>query len=579
MRIKLNRLYSEPQVFEPIFFRNGVNLILGEKVGEQNVKKGKKTNGVGKSMCVEFINFCLLKSKTNSRVSKIPEDKLSEDTKIILDLEINSKAITIIRTKKNPDKPTIVVDGKENDFLNIEDANHYLKELLFIDAKGETPSFREFIGPFIRDEESEFKDILRCYDLSKRTSPAIIPHAFMFGFDLSLIKEIQRLFKEIDRVNSHKLKLKSLLTHDSNKNISDIKAILNSLNNDLKKIDATLDNFKTNRAFESLQEDIENIQIEIDELRIKQAALRYELIKLRSFPSIELIKQREIEIVYEQFKAGLGSIVIKSIEEVIDFKNRIDTFQKGLLREKITTLEGNLNTVSKKLERLEDQKVKKLKVIDNKGVLKDIKSSFEIFHQKKDEFSRLQSQYESYESAVNEWKTLRVEKDQKFLDLDAQIVAAKKVIESFNDTILSIHEYIMDSSEASFQIQTINTDKNKQILIFEMRIDDDGSHSVERTKVFIYDLALLFNEYTCKLHPKLLIHDNIFDVDQDTLVKSLNYLSIKENEDFQYILTLNRDKVENEEHQKLIQLNIEEHRIANFTKMNRFLIGDKYSEV
>ena len=72
-----------------------------------------------------------------------------------------------------------------------------------------------------------------------------------------------------------------------------------------------------------------------------------------------------------------------------------------------------------------------------------------------------------------------------------------------------------------------------------MRIDDDGSHSIERTKVFIYDVALMFNNYTKKRHPRLLIHDNIFDVDQDTLVQCLNYLHKKEEQnpnDFQYIL-------------------------------------------
>jgi uncharacterized protein YydD (DUF2326 family) len=59
---------------------------------------------------------------------------------------------------------------------------------------------------------------------------------------------------------------------------------------------------------------------------------------------------------------------------------------------------------------------------------------------------------------------------------------------------------------------------------FVLRIDDDGSHSVEREKVFIYDIALLLNEYTKSRHPGLLVHDNIFDVDDDTLRKSLEFI-------------------------------------------------------
>ena len=137
----------------------------------------------------------------------------------------------------------------------------------------------------------------------------------------------------------------------------------------------------------------------------------------------------------------------------------------------------------------------------------------------------------------------------------------------------------MGNKEASFDIETKNSSKVKDYIEFEMRIDDDGSHSIERTKVFIYDLALMFNENTTKRHPKFLIHDNIFDVDQDTLIQCLNFLSKKEEQhpNFQYILTINRDKIENEEREKLLNINIPEHRRANFTKENRFL-GTKYQE-
>jgi uncharacterized protein YydD (DUF2326 family) len=103
----------------------------------------------------------------------------------------------------------------------------------------------------------------------------------------------------------------------------------------------------------------------------------------------------------------------------------------------------------------------------------------------------------------------------------------------------------MDNQKASFRIETIDRTTKKEIFNFEMRIDSDGSHSVDRAKTFIYDMALLFNAHTRERHPRLLIHDNIFDVDKDTLIQSLNYLSRVENlyYDFQYILTLNRDEI------------------------------------
>ena len=49
--ININKLYSEPVIFEPIFFEYGVNIIMGEKSERTN-----KKIGVGKSICIEFIN-------------------------------------------------------------------------------------------------------------------------------------------------------------------------------------------------------------------------------------------------------------------------------------------------------------------------------------------------------------------------------------------------------------------------------------------------------------------------------------------------------------------------------------------
>jgi uncharacterized protein YydD (DUF2326 family) len=582
MKIKLLKLYSSPEIFKTIEFQDGINLIMGEKVGDANVKKGKKTNGVGKSLSVEFINFCLLKSTANSRVSKIPLDKFYDDTQIILDLEINSQPITIIRTKDKPENPTIIKDGKSTVFSGLDDANNYLGTLLFSEIKQDPSiSFREFIGPFMREEGSEFKDIMMCYENlpGKTIPPAIKPNAFLFGIDVSVISDIQNKFKQIEKLSNHKTELKKKVTENGAKKVSDVKATLNSLNDDLKKIDKALESFKSNEAYSVQQDDLTRIQIEIDDSRKRQSALKYQLRRIKTLPIPENIKDKDMEIVYNQFKSGLGDMVTKSLKEVLVFKKKIDEFQNRLFNEKIKSLNEELSSVSEKLNNLEEDKLKIIKLIDQKGVLKDIKTGFAVYHQKKELYSSISNNYANYEKVEKELKDIKIEKDLCFQKLDSMIFEAKKIIDNFNETILDIHEYIMESNEASFDIKTITSGKSKQVLKFDMRIDDDGSHSIDRTKVFIYDLALLFNEYTQKRHPHLLIHDNIFDVDQDSLVKSLNYLAKKESQNFQYILTLNRDKIENEERKKMLDLEIEEHRVANFTKQDRFLYGPKYSEM
>ncbi|HEY4262383.1 MAG TPA: DUF2326 domain-containing protein, partial [Schlesneria sp.] len=151
--------------------------------------------------------------------------------------------------------------------------------------------------------------------------------------------------------------------------------------------------------------------------------------------------------------------------------------------------------------------------------------------------------------------------------------ANRAVEQSLNDTIVAIHEKIMLSSFASFRFSLKYGTATKQPLTFEIRIQDDGSHSVNRSRVFIYDMALLFDPLASQNHPGFLVHDGIAEVDQDTLTRCLNFLHAQSdsNDDFQYIMTLNRDRIESEEKRHEIVLDIEQAKCASFTKANRFL--------
>ena len=107
---------------------------------------------------------------------------------------------------------------------------------------------------------------------------------------------------------------------------------------------------------------------------------------------------------------------------------------------------------------------------------------------------------------------------------------------------------------------------------FELRTDSDGSHSINREKVFLYDFSLLINPETSKHHPGFLVHDNIFDVDQDTLIQSINYIgeNIGLLSGRQYILTINSDKFSSSD-LELLNINLNDYSRAAFTKENRFL--------
>jgi uncharacterized protein YydD (DUF2326 family) len=576
--IRLQRLYTEPQYFKPIIFTDGINLIIGDKS-----EGSRKTNGVGKTMCIEFINFCLLKDKKDSRVLKIPEKQFPLDVKIILDLQINNKQLTIIRTLENPDKITII-NSKEESFLNsTSEASKYLQNLLFINQPNKSvfPSFRQLLSPLMRDERSEFKDLINSFDTKKRIPPDYIPHLYFLGIDISIYKDYKNVYKDIETQAKLLSELNKAITEDGNLNIKDVRAKLNALEDEVKRLNTAIEDLRTNESYNSIHKDLVSLETDLETLRTRQKAIRYEIKKIESLPKPENISKTEISILYNQFKQGLGEFIEKSLSEMENFKAKIDNFRNTLVNNKLETLKGELNILSIKIGEKDKAYSDKIKSIDNGKILKDIKTGISIYNKKSEELNKIRYQITSYDEAFKHRRdVLKPRLDQLKLDINRQIEDCEQIKKSFEQTILDIHEVIMNSREASFNIETKNSSKRKDYIDFEMRIKDDGSHSVERTKVFIYDVALMFNEYTKQRHPGLLIHDNIFDVDQDTLVQCLNYMSKQEEQhpsEFQYILTINRDKIENEERQSLINLDIVAHRKANFTKTNRFL-GIQYKE-
>ena len=574
-RIRLNRLYSESNIFEEISFHDGVNIILGEKYDDSSVK-GRKTNGVGKSMSIEFLDFGFLNDYEKSRIAKIPKEVFPLEENVILDLDIGDEAITIKRNRKQADQPVIIREGRTVSFDKLQDAREYLTGLIFPKLNGKkVPSFRNLFSILMRDERSEFTDIIKCHDLTKKIPDDLSAHLFLLGFSLEAYKNTLETIKEIEAVNTVIAKDKKELTQEGKKKISE----LNALEDELQKLEDAIESFKTNETFDSMEADLIELEDLLDQLRKRQKALRYDYEKIRKMPKPEQIDDREIELVYNQFKSELGNAVVKSLNEVVGFKNKIEEFQRTLVNQKAKELESQLKSIAEQIRVLDDEYSEKLKVIDKKGVLKNLKVSLKIYEAKKDSISHTKFLFDQYEKNEKKKRMLNLQKTQQLMEIDSEIEQNKEIMDDFIDTILEIHESIMGNKECSFSLQTVDKARKKTPVELTLRIYDDGSHSVDRTKVFIYDMALLFNQYTRDRHPLFLVHDNIFDVDQDTLVQCLNYIYKQEEQyqDFQYILTLNRDKIENEEQRKLIQMDIDEHQVAVFTKEKKFL-GRNYQE-
>ncbi|MCX8472831.1 MAG: DUF2326 domain-containing protein [Sediminibacterium sp.] len=573
--IKINKLYSEPEIFTPIIFDFGVNIIMGEKSETTN-----KKIGVGKSVCIEFINFCLLKKVSDSRLNLIPKNNADIiESQIKLDFDFNNKQVIISRSISKPEQVSIQIDGEHIPFDKLDDASEYLGNLYFENYPANTKrlSFRNLLQTIIRDERSEFKDLIQCFDTIKRVPSDYSPHLFFLNVGLEKYTELKKLNKEIDVKNTVFKETKKIVTKNNEIKIQDAKANLNELESEVGKVNKAIEQLKTSESFELIQEDLVKLEANLADLRTKQQSIKFEIKQIDSFPKPESINENEIQIIFNQFKKGLGDLVEKSLDDLKEFKNKIDGFRNTIVNDRLTYLKSTLSEINSIVSKLDEEYSKKISLLDNGEVLKNLKTTIRVFNEKNIELNNLRTLIQKYDDLERDKKSLEAKKGGFIIDLDEEINKNQETLKSFKESILSIHESIMGNRVANFEIKTT---KKQDVFEFEMRTDDDGSHSTERMKVFIYDISLMLNEHTRKNHPRFLIHDNIFE-DDDSIEKSLNFLfeyNKKMPNEFQYIVTLNTDLIESASRNGKLLFDVNELKRAAFTKDNRFL-GIKYNEI
>jgi hypothetical protein len=175
---------------------------------------------------------------------------------------------------------------------------------------------------------------------------------------------------------------------------------------------------------------------------------------------------------------------------------------------------------------------------------------------------------------------LNVEKEKLMYDLDNIVLWLLESIKVFNKLLMDIWNQIMWNTSISFEIKSAEAKTQKSwFLEFILRADSDWSHSIDRLRTFTYDISLMISEITKNNHPQFLVHDNIFDVDQNSLIESLNFLwELEAKNNFQYITTLNNDKIYDKDDDSKLNIDIKSNTIIELTKSNRFFNFDYKEE-
>lgn len=563
--MKIVRLYcKDNQLFSPITFESGFNLILGDRSDGS-----EKRNGVGKTISVELLNFMLLGDVEKSRISKIPLSVYKNKSTIFLDIEIAGEELTLKRDLTEPNEVTISQHGV-NQNVDIINARKILLSKVEFKANNSNCSFRELVNPLTRDERCEFKSIPKYSDTDVNVPISFMPHLFFLGLDNFSLKTAMALKESINTDDAVKRKIKQQLETLSGKDINDARAELNKLT-DEKNVLNSLIKSKNYSVFDKLDDRFHSLNVELKDIRRQISSKRLKLKQIESLNTGQQIDIQTVELIYNKIRKSLATEVSKSLVEVIEFKNTIDSYTNNIVSSKS-------GVISKEIKALEERRAQLLSEREqferNQGDIEyDMKEAVGQLAILEKSIAEIELHLKKIDKLAKEIKRQKIELEQEKLNIELLVEREEKIITSFQSRVLSIHKSLFDDHSASFDIKVNN---RKEVISFDMRIKEDGGHSNERGKVFIYDFSLLLHDSKYSNHLGFLLHDNIFDNDDDTLQKALNCIekTLKDREDKQYILTLNSDRLTN----LTLNFNPFDYQRAKFTKANKFL-QQTYTEI
>ena len=190
--MRLIELTSNQDSFRTVSFnRSGLSIIVGKKANPDDHDRKRSTNGVGKSLLLYLIDFCLGAKENSELAEKLPEWEFT------LKFELEGKEK--IATRKTSEQDTVHLDGVP---ISLENYNKFLLSNFFlIDEKIKYLTFRALIGLFVRQGKGAYVSFDKV-NQQENSKTYLLRMAYLLGLDIELVERKRELKEELDKLNS-----------------------------------------------------------------------------------------------------------------------------------------------------------------------------------------------------------------------------------------------------------------------------------------------------------------------------------------------------------------------------------------
>jgi uncharacterized protein YydD (DUF2326 family) len=535
--MKLLKLSANKESFRTVNFNpTGLTLILGTVGNSKNNQKQQTYNGVGKSLIVELIHFCLGSSPNDTF------EKLLPDWEFSLVISHNGIQHTITRSTKI--QKLVLFDNSE---LSLEVFREKLQSFSFdLDWDAEHLSFRALIGRFIRRNLSDYVDPLKLSN-DYTDYVTLLKTAFLLGMDLQLITKKYILKTELKRIQglSKNFREDTLIREFFVKN-KDEEIELKFLEERIEALEADQRNFKVADNYYEIEKQANDLKEQLTDLRNQSIVTKNSIaaieksLKIRpDIPAQKLISAYE-ELI-DSFKDG----VIQKLEDVEKFHSSLIKNRVARLSQEKIRLQSKLNSAEKQLADIHTEFNNLIsylgtnKALDELTAISSQISELKEKAQKIRDYQALNKQYKIDIAAIKSSMNSQIELTYEYLE-DTRSEFETNIDSVYRNFVKRFYP----NSPAGISVR--NNDKDNQTRFdIDVKIENQASDGINHVRIFCFDLLILIASINHEL--EFIFHDSrLFDgVDPRQRVEMLrlaNELCLKNNK--QYIVTLNQDHID-----------------------------------
>lgn len=380
-----SKIYSnKPDIFPPILFRCGLNVILARVRDRKD--KNKDSHNLGKTLLIDLLDFCLLSDPDKEFFLKKHKDRFVGFV-FFLELGLHDGGfITIRRGVGEPSKISFKRHDHPNaNFTDISEKEWDHTKLAFdrsvtlLDgalnlAMNKPWSYRKGCGYFMRKQE-DFRDVYQLSRFSKGKDRDWKPYvAHFLGFNSELVAHKYDLDEQVEKLRARYEEIRG----SANLNEGDydrLKGQIEIKEDEVGTKQARLDEFDFKEKEVGMASELaEQVEERIGELNTEIYNLRFDLDQAETGAQADLhFNVSEVDAIFREAGLYFPDQLKHSYEDLVAFNRRIIEERQQHLKARMAELRERLSNAETEHSELSARRQQYLAVLNQRDSLKKFK--------------------------------------------------------------------------------------------------------------------------------------------------------------------------------------------------------------